>query len=78
MSKLKPILSTGKLSASKRIAETLMGTLLTTPPDCLYHLRSSFEKFNGTLRGIYYSLCNYALAHSILRLLPHSSVIVNR
>uniref|UniRef100_A0A1B6BYP9 Thymidylate kinase-like domain-containing protein n=2 Tax=Clastoptera arizonana TaxID=38151 RepID=A0A1B6BYP9_9HEMI len=70
--------TSGKLSASKRIAETLMATLLTTPPDCLYHLRSTFEKYNGTLRGVYYSLCNYALANAILKILPHSSVIVNR
>uniref|UniRef100_A0A1B6MAB1 Thymidylate kinase-like domain-containing protein n=1 Tax=Graphocephala atropunctata TaxID=36148 RepID=A0A1B6MAB1_9HEMI len=70
--------TSGKLTVSRRVTEILQADFLTTPPDCLFHLRPTFEALNGTLRSLYYSLCMYALANQAMKRLRIRAVVANR
>lgn len=68
----------GKVMVGRRVADVIGAVYLSSPPDALYPYRTLFERLNGTLRGLYYSLCNYALANKAKRILTRSPVIINR
>lgn len=72
------IQTSGKVTVGRRVADVIGAVYLSSPPDALYPYRTLFERFNGTLRGLYYSLCNYALANKARRILVRSPVIINR
>lgn len=72
------IQTSGKVTVGRRVADVIGAVYLTSPPDSLYPYRNLFERLNGTLRGLYYSLCNYALANKARRILIRSPVIINR
>ncbi|XP_054287770.1 UMP-CMP kinase 2, mitochondrial-like [Macrosteles quadrilineatus] len=70
--------TSGKLTVSRRVTEILQADFLTTPPDCLFHLRPAFDAYNCTLRSLYYSLSMYALANQAMKRLRTRSVVANR
>ena len=58
----------GKVTVGRRVSDVIGAVYLSSPPDALYPYRTLFERLNGTLRGLYYSLCNYALANKARRI----------
>lgn len=70
--------STGKTTLSKNLSTSINATLLRSPPECISHLRSSFDALPPLVRRAYYSLGNYIIAQEIAEAAKSGPVVVDR
>jgi UMP-CMP kinase 2 len=69
---------TGKSTLCHKLASSLNGTLLRTPPPCIAHLRSTFDDHPHLIRRAFYSAGNYIAAQEIMEKSVLGPVVVDR
>ncbi|GCC23881.1 UMP-CMP kinase 2, mitochondrial [Chiloscyllium punctatum] len=70
--------ATGKSTLTEALRDSLQATLLKSPPDCISHLRKTFDAKPPLIRRAFYALGNYITGSIIARESEKSPVIVDR
>ncbi|XP_041044173.1 UMP-CMP kinase 2, mitochondrial [Carcharodon carcharias] len=70
--------ATGKSTLTEALRNSIQATLLKSPPDCIGHLRKTFDAKSPPIRRAFYALGNYITASTIANVSEKSPVIVDR
>ncbi|GCB66511.1 hypothetical protein scyTo_0012021 [Scyliorhinus torazame] len=70
--------ATGKSTLTEALRNSIQATLLKSPPDCIGHLRKTFDAKPPPVRRAFYALGNYITASTIASVSEKSPVIVDR
>ncbi|XP_067878468.1 UMP-CMP kinase 2, mitochondrial [Heterodontus francisci] len=70
--------ATGKSTLTEALRDSIQATLLKSPPDCIGHLRKTFDVKPPLIRRAFYALGNYITASIIASESEKSPVIVDR
>ncbi|XP_067839841.1 UMP-CMP kinase 2, mitochondrial [Heptranchias perlo] len=70
--------ATGKTTLTEALRESIQATLLKSPPDCIGHLRKTFDAEPPLIRRAFYALGNHITASVIASESEKSPVIVDR
>ncbi|XP_078069319.1 UMP-CMP kinase 2, mitochondrial [Mustelus asterias] len=70
--------ATGKSTLTEALRKSIQATLLKSPPDCIGHLRKTFDAKPPPIRRAFYALGNYITASTIASASEKSPVIIDR